>query len=167
MPFETLKENKSSNALKDALEQANMHLEETINNFKIAYGKSWVDQKLLIPDQYADLVWFLFPSEVLPELLKISKKGFQMSELPVFVAEFHQNDDFSTPFIPKDYNKYTFDYQIETDYLEDSALDSATTTDGEQSDTQTPFNLRKNTKNTPSEIKQEEQEKPINITEEK
>ena len=71
-----------------------------------------------------------------------------MQELQTFETEFHQNEDFSTPFIPKDYNKYTFECQIEKDYLVDSGSDTANTTDGEHSDLQTPFNLRKQSKNT-------------------
>ena len=39
----------------------------------MAFGKSFVDQRLLIPEQHRDLIWFLFPSEVVGELLNLKK----------------------------------------------------------------------------------------------
>lgn len=60
------------------LEQAKEHLVSTVESHKLAFGKSFVDQKMLVPEEYQDLVWFLFPSEVVAELLQL-KKGTETS----------------------------------------------------------------------------------------
>ena len=55
------------------MEEAKVHLVETVESYKLILGKSFVDQKLLIPEQYQDLIWFLFPSEVTAELTALRK----------------------------------------------------------------------------------------------
>jgi len=52
---------------------AHDHLLKTVSQYKTEYGKSLVDQKQLIPEQYQELIWWLFPSEVLPEILALKK----------------------------------------------------------------------------------------------
>ena len=52
----------------------------------MAFGKSYVDQTLLFPDQYKDLVWFLFPSEVTQELVSL-KKGINFEGLSAYASE--------------------------------------------------------------------------------
>lgn len=61
MPFE---HTSSMDSLEQFFEQAKEHLVQTVESYKLSLGKSFVDQKLLVPEQYRDLVWFLFPSEV-------------------------------------------------------------------------------------------------------
>lgn len=56
------------------MDQAKMTLMTVIAQYKHFQSKSMVDQTLLIPDEYKSLVWFLFPSEVLQDLLALSKK---------------------------------------------------------------------------------------------
>ena len=41
---------------------AKQHLVQTVENYKNAFGKSGVDQVQLIPEEYQELIWFLFPS---------------------------------------------------------------------------------------------------------
>lgn len=55
--------------LRDFVEGAKRDLVRAVEGYKNLYGKSVVDQRLLIPEPYQRLVWFLFPSEVLGELL--------------------------------------------------------------------------------------------------
>lgn len=57
------------------MDSANKALVETVEQYKTIYGKSVVDQTLLVPDEYQHLIWFLFPSEILPDLLKLKFKS--------------------------------------------------------------------------------------------
>ena len=57
------------------MDSAKKALAETVEQYKTIYGKSVVDQTLLLPDEYKGLVWFLFPSEVLPDLLELKFKS--------------------------------------------------------------------------------------------
>ena len=57
------------------MDSAKKALAETVEQYKSIYGKSVVDQTLLMPDEYKDLIWFLFPSEVLPDLLDLKFKS--------------------------------------------------------------------------------------------
>lgn len=50
------------------LEDAKANLARSIEQYKTIYGKSMVDQKLLVPQEYQSLIWFLFPSEALEVL---------------------------------------------------------------------------------------------------
>lgn len=67
--------------LPEFLEQAHQHLVTTVESYKLAFGKSFVDQKMLVPEQYQDLVWFLYPSEVVSELLSLKKGSVTMTAL--------------------------------------------------------------------------------------
>jgi len=42
-----------------------------VENYKNLYGKSELDQRKLVPEAYQSLIWSVFPSEFLPELLKM------------------------------------------------------------------------------------------------
>ena len=99
LPFELTKERL---AFKDYLELAKEHLVKTVENYKSAFGKSGVDQLKLIPEEYKErttinllehpaspgylpgftrggglrykeLIWFLFPSQVLQEMMQLNK----------------------------------------------------------------------------------------------
>lgn len=71
MPFET--NEAAMPSLSEFFEQAKRHLVETVESYKITIGKSFVDQKLLVPEEYQDLIWFIFPSEVTQELMQLKK----------------------------------------------------------------------------------------------
>ena len=75
MPFERTE---TVGSLAGFLEQAKQHLVQTVESYKLSFGKSFVDQKMLVPEEYHDLVWFLFPSEVTQELISL-KKGTETS----------------------------------------------------------------------------------------
>ena len=59
---------------------------ETVESYKQAFGKSFVDQKLLVPEQFQELIWFLFPSEVLPELQHL-RKGLDFGTLETLARQ--------------------------------------------------------------------------------
>lgn len=82
------------------------------------FGKSFVDQKLLFPEQYQDLVWFLFPSEVTTELVGL-KRGSSFAALKAHANEASQNQPFDTPFQPRDYNKHTYAFEFSRDLMAD------------------------------------------------
>ena len=48
-----------------------MTLVRVVENYKNLYGKSELDQKKLVAELHQHLVWFMFPSEVLQELLAL------------------------------------------------------------------------------------------------
>ena len=94
MPFETTQAVKN---LSEYFEQAKVHLVETVDSYRIAFGKSFVDQKLLMPKEYQDLVWFLFPSEITSDLVAL-KRGASFEVLEALGDECQQNEPFNTPF---------------------------------------------------------------------
>lgn len=96
----------------------------TVESYKLAFGKSFVDQKMLIPEQYQDLVWFLYPSEVLSELLSLKKGTLSMAALKSFAECSSQTGDFTTPFIPKDYNKFTYTFAFSRDTIAGDEFES-------------------------------------------
>jgi len=53
------------------IEEAKRTLLRVVECYKNLYGKSDLDQKQLIGEPYKHLIWFVFPSEVLPELLAL------------------------------------------------------------------------------------------------
>ena len=96
-----------------------------------------VDQTLLIPDEYKSLVWFLFPSEVLSTLLKISKKYHHnvlrseakkglnkndpLENFDELIKEFEglkrqDQEEWQTPYHPKDYNNEKYAFQFSHEY---------------------------------------------------
>jgi hypothetical protein len=57
--------------LAEHIEEARRTLVGVVENYKNLYGKSEVDQRALIGEPYQRLIWFLFPSEVLGDLLSL------------------------------------------------------------------------------------------------
>ena len=55
--------------LPNYIEEAQATLVRVVENYKNLYGKSELDQRKLIDPRFQKLVWFMFPSEVLGELL--------------------------------------------------------------------------------------------------
>ena len=45
-----------------------MHLIDTVNDYKTLDASSIFNERLLIPKEYQDFIWFLSPSEVIEEL---------------------------------------------------------------------------------------------------
>ena len=57
--------------LSQYVDEARLTLVRVVENYKNLYGKSVIDQRQLIPEPFQKLIWFLFPSEVLPELMSM------------------------------------------------------------------------------------------------
>ena len=100
MPFEIKSQQKP---FADFLNQAKQHLVQTVDSYKISFGKTAVDQMQLVPDEFKGLVWWLFPSQVLPDLLQ-TKKSHAFEMLYELSEQSDQNLPFSIVFQPKDYN---------------------------------------------------------------
>ena len=67
-----------------------------------------------MPDEFKELVWFLFPSQVLGELLNLKKETFtDLAE----IARDKQNELFTTPFKPKDYNRELYKFEFANEYI--------------------------------------------------
>jgi len=47
------------------LAEGKENLVKTVENYKNLYGKSWIDQQMLVPDRFKPLGWWIFPSDVL------------------------------------------------------------------------------------------------------
>jgi len=54
------------------LELAKEHLVETVQTYRSLFGETGMDTNTHIPPKYEDFVWFLFPHQVVEELLNIS-----------------------------------------------------------------------------------------------
>lgn len=54
------------------LELAKEHLVETVENYKSLFGETGMAKNTGIAPKYQELVWFLFPHQVVEELLCIS-----------------------------------------------------------------------------------------------
>ena len=57
--------------LQTTLAEAQSTLVRVVENYKNLYGKSELDQRKLVGEAYQRLIWFVFPSELLPELLQM------------------------------------------------------------------------------------------------
>jgi len=64
------------------MEEAKKTLVKVIDNYKNLYGKSELDQSKLITEEHKKLIWFVFPSEVLPELMEL--RGLSFEELAAY-----------------------------------------------------------------------------------
>jgi hypothetical protein len=71
MPFEKVEPEKIK-SFDDYKDLAKQHLVATVEGYK-KYSKSYVDHLQLVPEQYQGLVWFLFPSQVMSELVSLKK----------------------------------------------------------------------------------------------
>ena len=56
---------------KKPFEEAEDLLAKVIEGYKTLYGKSTLDMASLIPEKYHKLIWWLFPTDVLPILFEI------------------------------------------------------------------------------------------------
>lgn len=65
---------------------------------------------MLIAEDYQKLIWFLFPSEVLRELLELKyQSNLTFDNLVSFNNLQSQGKEaWTTPFTPRDYNKGRF-----------------------------------------------------------
>lgn len=75
LPFEVLDDKSKMPSFDYYIEEAKQQLVQTVDSYKTVFGKSYVDQILLVPEQYRDLVWFLFPSQVLTEIRQSQPDG--------------------------------------------------------------------------------------------
>ena len=90
-----------------------------MEQYKTIYGKSVVDQALLIPEEYQSLTWFLFPSEVLPDLLELKFKSplsFETLEKFNQSIKLQEDEEWTTPYQPRDYNTGEFKFQFSEEY---------------------------------------------------
>jgi hypothetical protein len=107
------------------LEEAKDTLVRVVENYKNLYGKSELDQRKLIGEQYQKLVWFMFPSEVLGELLNLRHQSPLSFEA---LAKFNDSRNaleinptasaFKAPFKPLDFNHgQTHLFKFSDEYL--------------------------------------------------
>lgn len=67
-----------------------------------------------MPEDLQKLVWWLFPSQVQSELMNLKSCTFEQLEQ---MGRDSQNDDYSTYFRPKDYNRGKFKMTIDKEYI--------------------------------------------------
>ena len=79
MPFEKVEPGKIK-SFEEYKELAKQQLVYTVEGYK-KYSKSYVDHLQLVPEQYQGLVWFLFPSQVMPELMALKKGSITFESL--------------------------------------------------------------------------------------
>lgn len=79
-----------------------------------------IDQRLLIPEPYQRLVWFLFPSEVLGELLRLKYQApLEFEAIEEFNREcWREPIEATLPFQPRDYNKGKYEFKFSEEYME-------------------------------------------------
>jgi len=85
------------------------------------YGKSTVDQTLLIQDDFQKLIWFLFPSEVLPLILQFKYQSpLKYDKVEEFckMLKSQSEEEWKTPFQPRDYNLHTHKFFFSKEYAE-------------------------------------------------
>lgn len=111
----------ASKPLKSYVEQAKEILAKTVEEYKMIYGKSTVDQTLLIQDDFKKLIWFLFPSEVLPLILQFKYQSplkYEKVEEFCKLLKSQSEEDWNTPFQPRDYNQFTHKFFFSKEYAE-------------------------------------------------
>ena len=80
-----------------------------------------MDQRLLIAEEFQRLVWFVFPSEVLPKIMELKYQGqltFEALEQFVKSQKKQEDEEWTTPYCPRDYNVEEFKYLFSNEYLE-------------------------------------------------
>lgn len=75
------------------------------------------------------LVWWLFPSQVQSELQSLKHVTFEMLEC---LANKAQNQDFSTPFQPKDYNRAKHKFEFCKEWINQSNDVMSMSTDSQE-----------------------------------
>jgi hypothetical protein len=104
LPFYINKDRKGMHPLSHYTELAKQHLVEAVIGYKSIYGKSNVDQRAaLIGEEYHNLVWFLFPSQVLKEILEINANCFE--DLKKYNEQHPVLEEWSMPFTPRDFTR--------------------------------------------------------------
>lgn len=98
---------------------AKTHLVDCIIKYKQQFGKSFVDQTQLVPEQFQELIWWLYPSQVVQDLF-FKQKNILFGTIEEFADDIQSDlvkEDWSTPFIPKDYNRGTFEFEFCQEYI--------------------------------------------------
>ena len=87
------------------LQDAKDTLVSSIKNYHHIYGKSKLDQREIIDEEFRYLVFFIYPSEVIDELDEIynSNKDFTFEDLNEHVKVY--NEFIDMPFVPLNYSK--------------------------------------------------------------
>mmetsp|Transcript_2682 Transcript_2682/g.4516 ORF Transcript_2682/g.4516 Transcript_2682/m.4516 type:complete len:264 (-) Transcript_2682:972-1763(-) len=121
--------------------EAEKTLARTIEEYKVIYGKSEVDQRLLIQEEYQQLIWFLFPSQVLPLVLSLKYQSpLKFGDVERFAASLkpQHEEEWSTPYHPRDYNREKHKMQFSLEYVQgligDSEESHPSTTEGIEGD---------------------------------
>lgn len=101
------------------MDEAKRTLVRVVDNFKNLYGKSELDQSKLISEDHQKLVWFVFPSEVLSELMSLRGQNFNELEKYNQERSLPEVNGINIPFIPLDYTKgETHAFAFSREYLE-------------------------------------------------
>lgn len=113
-------------SLSEHIEEARNTLVNVVENYKNLYGKSEVDQRKLVGEPYQRLIWFLFPSEVLPDLMSLKYQApLTFESLASFNLQrennLKSNSEFVAPFQPLEYNhgekhRFVFSEEYATDH---------------------------------------------------
>mmetsp|Transcript_1730 Transcript_1730/g.2173 ORF Transcript_1730/g.2173 Transcript_1730/m.2173 type:complete len:340 (-) Transcript_1730:506-1525(-) len=84
--------------------EAEETLVNAIKNYHHIYGKSTLDQREIIDEEFRHLVFYIYPSEVIEEIESICKthKDLKFDDLKEHVAEYQ--DFVDMPFIPLDFS---------------------------------------------------------------
>lgn len=106
--------------LPEYIEEAQETLVKVVENYKNLYGKSEMDQKKLIAEPYQKLIWFLFPTEVLSELLNMKYHSPLSFE---FIDNYNKKNPqishhVEIPFEPLDYTKGKYEYKFSEEYID-------------------------------------------------
>jgi len=85
-------------------DEAKDTLVKVMKNYHHIYGKSKLDQREIIDEDFRHLVFFIYPSEIIQELDKIVKtsKDLKFDDLEQFIKVESEYTDM--PFIPLSYN---------------------------------------------------------------
>lgn len=98
---------------------AKVHLVDTVKSYQESYGDTHIDYSKLVPKEHEDMVWFLLPNQVQKELQSIENVTFETLEN---VTVGKQNEAFTTPFQPKDYNHRKFAFNFSKEYLDEHKI---------------------------------------------
>ena len=110
-----------SKPLSEYIREAKFNLVKVVENYKKVYAQSELDQKKPISEPYQKLVWFLFPNEVLIELLNMKYSlplTFKFLESHNQLNPQNCSADTELPFGPKDLNHEKMEFKFSQEYLE-------------------------------------------------
>ena len=119
MPFTIHEDPKDLKPLEHYLDLAKTKLVQTVDSYKAAFGKSYVDQRLLIPEEYQELIWFLFPSQALSELRTslTDKQVTYQSLVDLASPKSEEEEPFATIFKPRNYNLHSYEFGFTKEYM--------------------------------------------------